>query len=468
MQSGRGIVLLLLCVGLVVLHLPSSVAFPVLRRHSSSFLHDTDASPIGDDPTVAQWISQPVDHFASDPSSSPRFLQRYYVNSSLWTTGGPVFLSLGGEGPESPAAVSGRSGLSYYASVFGAMMVAAEHRYYGESVPEGGNVSTASLQFLTSQQALADFAALIANLTDALSLPSGTPWVSFGGSYSGSLSAWLKLKYPAVVVGSIASSAPVRAQLDFPDYLRVVQRSVGVACSAVLRDATRLAETMMETPAQRVYLSRIFPTCDAIISEKDRSMFFNNLLGPITALVQYNTNWRSINISSACSDMIAEAQRSNALVALAAFNLRYNTADNASLPFAAGPDCQNASYASYIRSMQLNSADRQWYWQTCVEVRTTALTRPGSSCSSQPLAHSLSVQSADVMQFGFFQSAEGNRSAFSTRYLPYSFLADQCFDLFGIPVSALPVHIAATNAEYQADHPSTNNTVFTNGLIDPV
>ena len=90
------------------------------------------------------------------------------------------------------------------------------------------------------------------------------------------------------------------------------------------------------------------------------------------------------------------------------------------------------------------------------------------SCTSRSLtAAALSAVLCSV-QFGFFQSAEGNRSAFSTRYLPYSFFADQCFDLFGLPVSALPAHIAATNAQYQADHPSTNNTAFTNGIIDPV
>ena len=370
MRLSGGLVLLLLAACIVLLHPPASLAFPVLRRHSSSFLYDTAASPVDEEPAAAQWISQPVDHFASDPSSSPRFLQRYFVNASLWSAGGPVFLSLGGEGPESPAAVSGRSGLSYYASVFGAMLVAAEHRYYGESVPDGGNVSSASLRFLTSQQALADFAALITNLTDSLSLPPGTSWVSFGGSYSGSLSAWLKLQYADSVLGSIASSAPVRAQLDFPEYLGVVQRSLGEQCSGVVRDATRLAETMMETPAQRVFLARLFPTCDSIVTEKDRSVFFNNMLGPITALVQYNSNWRSVNISTACSGMLVERQRSNALVALAAFNERYNTADNASMPFATGPACQNASYASYLDSMQLNSADRQWYWQTCVEVST--------------------------------------------------------------------------------------------------
>jgi hypothetical protein len=49
---------------------------------------------------------------------------------------------------------------------FGAMIVFAEHRYYGESMPYGWNESVtysepANLRWLTAEQALADFAELI-------------------------------------------------------------------------------------------------------------------------------------------------------------------------------------------------------------------------------------------------------------------------------------------------------------------
>ena len=67
---------------------------------------------------------------------------------------------------------------------YNAILVFAEHRYYGESLPFGNssyhNLST--LAYLSSEQALADFAVLI----EDLGMKYGhAPVVAFGGSYGG-------------------------------------------------------------------------------------------------------------------------------------------------------------------------------------------------------------------------------------------------------------------------------------------
>ena len=95
------------------------------------------------------------------------------------------------------------------------------HRsYYGLSQPFD-DLSTANMAYLTSEQvrtpsrtdtrflrcftapahcsrvslqSLADHASLHAMLTAKYSLSSANKWVSFGGSYSGALSAWMRLK----------------------------------------------------------------------------------------------------------------------------------------------------------------------------------------------------------------------------------------------------------------------------------
>ena len=41
------------------------------------------------------------------------------------------------------------------------------------------------------------------------------PWITFGGSYSGSLSAWVREKYPHLVKGSVSSSGPLHAKVSF-------------------------------------------------------------------------------------------------------------------------------------------------------------------------------------------------------------------------------------------------------------
>lgn len=70
-----------------------------------------------------------------------------------------------------------------------------------------------SLAFLSSEQALADLASFIEAMGDKLS--QGTRWIVFGGSYPGSLAAWVRARYPHLVHAAMSASGPLLAISDF-------------------------------------------------------------------------------------------------------------------------------------------------------------------------------------------------------------------------------------------------------------
>ena len=60
-----------------------------------------------------------------------------------------------------------------------------------------------------NRQALNDIAEFIQQMNQARNITG--PWISFGCSYAGSLATWLRTKFPHLIHGSIADSAPVLA-----------------------------------------------------------------------------------------------------------------------------------------------------------------------------------------------------------------------------------------------------------------
>ena len=159
---------------------------------------------------TVHWHTQSLDHF--DFTEQRTFQQRVFVNDVFWQRGtGPILFYCGNEA--NVELYVNATGLMWErARELHALLVFAEHRYYGQTQPFGTEsaANASVLRWLTMEQALADYADVIYSLKDKLNA-SAAPVVAVGGSYGGMLAAWLRMHYPAAVTGAIAASAPVLA-----------------------------------------------------------------------------------------------------------------------------------------------------------------------------------------------------------------------------------------------------------------
>lgn len=106
-----------------------------------------------------QYFDQILDHFTY---LHPQFWkQRYFVNNAYFDPAhGPVILYICGEGICN--GVADQSWTSLIAQNTHALIIALEHRYYGDSLPfRSDSFSIDNLRFLNSKQALKDIAYFI-------------------------------------------------------------------------------------------------------------------------------------------------------------------------------------------------------------------------------------------------------------------------------------------------------------------
>lgn len=153
-------------------------------------------------------FNQPLDHYS--PSTNEKIPQRYCIYSGYETLSQavepPIFFYTGNESPIEEYV--NNTGLIWELAAkpsFGALVVFAEHRFQGESKPLYGSLSGGCFTYLTTSQALQDFASLISYLNP----DHKRPVITFGGSYGGMLSSWMRMKYPGMIAGAISSSAPI-------------------------------------------------------------------------------------------------------------------------------------------------------------------------------------------------------------------------------------------------------------------
>lgn len=219
--------------------------------------------------------TQVLDHF-SFVSESRTFQQRYFLNKTFWggpLNNSPIFVCMGEEDSLDDLVLAGGCGIVIEnAPQFKALLLFVEHRYYGESQPDligdplNPVVNTSTYGYLTSEQALADYATLIKDLKKNLSAEN-SPVIVFGGSYAGMLAAWLRLKYPHIILGALASSAPIllfpNVTPDYSFYAVVTKdfRDTNESCYTTIKNSWGEMDRLASQPGGLQNLSTIFNTC---------------------------------------------------------------------------------------------------------------------------------------------------------------------------------------------------------------
>jgi len=363
-------------------------------------------------------FDQKIDHFSKVDART--FQQRYFVDSSLVKGNpavAPVVYYICGEGTCDGA--TGISLVNDFAQKYGAHRVALEHRYYGYSQPFT-TLTADNMKYLSMNQAIEDLANFQHFAQEQLGLQG--KWISVGGSYPGELSAFYRLKHPELVVGALASSAPVLAKDDFIEYDHHVAKVAGPECLKAIQAAVVDAESKLKQPAAALAVKKLF-NADIIRNNVD---FLYVLADMAAVAIQYGYQ------KQFCDGVVAGLKSGKVTEAYADVGTKLFTKFGITSLQDSFQGAESIKPEDYLGWAGM----RSWMYQSCTE-------------------------------FGYYQvaypyPAESSRSS----QITLQYHNDVCKRLFGL---SKPVNVASTNAVFYNNlfGSGVKNIFFTNGSNDP-
>ncbi|KAL4284317.1 hypothetical protein GQ457_16G009150 [Hibiscus cannabinus] len=402
---------------------------PRLSPTRGALMHNPDllSSAAVSDDLQTFYYPQTLDHFNYQPESYATFQQRYVMNFKHWggaNNSAPIFAYLGEEAPlDGDLAVIGFLGDN--AIRFNALLVYIEHRYYGKSIPFGSreeafkNAST--LGYFNSAQAIADYAEIIMHIKKKFNA-FYSPVIVIGGSYGGSLASWLRLKYPHVALGALASSAPI---LFFDKltprgaYFSVVTKDfkeTSETCYRTIRDSWSVIDKIASQPHGLAILSSKFKTCEPL---KDSFELKDKLVDMYAGAAQYNAP-PTYPVTVVCGGIDGANEKQDILSKIFAGVVAYE-----------------GNRSCYINQpTDASETDVGWRWQTCSEMVTPV--------------------------------GIGNNTMFQADPFDLNAFIQECMSLYGVPPRPHWV------TSYYGGHDIklilqkfASNIIFSNGLRDP-
>jgi len=308
-------------------------------------------------------------------------------------------------------------------------MFYTEHRYYGESQPLP-DWSTDNIKYLSVDQALADVAYFIQYIKAHNPQLADAKVVVTGVSYSAEMSTWMRLKYPHLVDAAWASSAPLVAQVDFPEYYEVIGHNIKLVspdCHKLIEDASSIMRTLMQTPEGLSKISQHFYTCTPLKNSFPHNQHFWNTYTEVFAgIVQYA--FPGV-IQTQCERLL-NASGNDAMEKMGSFVREYYNGGcigdyDEFLAYYAGP---SITYGIY----------RQWYYQICTE-------------------------------FAYLQTTTSANQPFGQNTVTPEYFDRVCYDLFGEGngLERMKKSVERTNLQYGGRNKALTKVVSIHGSVDP-
>ncbi|VVC30216.1 Alpha/Beta hydrolase fold,Peptidase S28 [Cinara cedri] len=398
-----------------------------------------------------EYFTVPVDHFSFTKNDT--FRMKYLINDMYWAReNGPIFFYAGNEG--AIEIFCENTGYMWeIAEDFGAMLVFAEHRYYGVSMPYGSRSydNRSTLGYLTSEQALADYVDLLTylrhngshanvggydganeDLNGRRTRPS--PVIVFGGSYGGMLAAWFRIKYPAVVEGAIASSAPIwqfTGMTPCNAFYRVTSSaytSTSAECGLTISASWKAIDNITKSNEGKSWLSRKWKLCTPLSDDSDvvNLKFWAQNVYVNLAMVNYPYPANFLAplpghpIKELCKPMKNHTEDTLTLLdsVFKGLNVYFN--------YTGKSECLDVS------STSLTLGEKGWNYQSCTEM-------------VMPLC------------------SNGINDIFENLTWDFQKNSDYCFNTFGVR----PVADIVEKTYGGKNLIAASNIIFSNGLLDP-
>jgi hypothetical protein len=366
-----------------------------------------------------------------------------------------IFLNIGGEGPITSQWVCWEN-YTYMeqAKSHSALIIQLEHRFFEGTGKSGlGDMTTANLAYLTTELALADINRFIQEYSKQRKWTNPI-WIGFGGSYPGSLAAYMRKFYPNATAGNVASSAPLTPAVNFYEYASVMEKTIQVTsqdCYDAVKQAFNDVQAKVDanTNAARAEVVNTFHINNGDLTQLlDRQTFYGALFEVFQDVIQYTYDARNYNnlngldITHACN-LMTDKSKGTPMQRLYQLYVWDNSFQNATSPL----KTMDISYADSILPLQQTAltapqaAMRGWMWLSCNE-------------------------------FGWLQTTDDGTGFWGNYQMPLSYYMRMCSDLFNQTFTTngdtIQDHVARSQTYFGiASTYNATNVVLPNGELDP-